>query len=191
MAPLSVPGAPLRLCARRRPPCPARLGPAPCRPLRPGRAPGMWAVCGNIPGSAHVRARRGAGRGSLRGAQKAPGRLGEAWPPRPGWGSGKRVARRPPRRQDYFRLRGTQCLKGVPGPGPDGGRGTLMGTRAGSPGPLLSRPWDPQAGRKRGAGSGQRASQGVAGGWTIPAKAARYPGGRSAWGPGSQRWHSH
>lgn len=64
-------------------------------------------------------------------AQKASGRtLGEAWSSRPGlgmnWGTW-----RPPRVQNYFWLSLIQSLEGIPGPGPDGGLGTLMGNGLG------------------------------------------------------------
>lgn len=62
---------------------------------------------------------------------KASGRsLGEAWPPRPGL-SRKRETWRLPRVQNYFWLSFIQSLKGIPGPGPDGGLGTLMGNGLG------------------------------------------------------------
>lgn len=73
----------------------------------------------------------GSWQGKSGGAQKmAERRFGEAWPAGPGW-SRNRSSWRLPRVQNYFRLSLIQSVKGIPGPGPDGGLGTLMGNGLG------------------------------------------------------------
>lgn len=61
--------------------------------------------------------------------EPAGGRLGVAWPARSG--SSRNRGCQHPRVQHYFWPSFVQSLKGVPGPGPDGGLGTLMGNGLG------------------------------------------------------------
>lgn len=87
---------------------------------------------------------------------------------------------RPPRVQNYFWLSLIQLLKGIPGPVPDGGLGTLMGNGLGllAPSSLVL---GTSLGRK-GVGSRQRASRWLGAG-TFLAKTVRYMLGSSAWDP--------
>lgn len=72
----------------------------------------------------------GAGKGKLEPREQAGRRLGVAWPARPG-STRNRGSWRHSRVPHYFWPSLVQSLKGIPGPGPDGGLGTLMGNGLG------------------------------------------------------------
>lgn len=121
-------------------------------------------------------------RGKSAGAWKAPGRLGEAWPPRPGSRRNKGLLKAS-KGSELFSAQFNSVSERNSWPRTGWWPWDPDGKWVGSPGPLLASSWNWQACGRKGAGSRQRASRWLGAG-AIHAKTVRYRPGSSAPGPG-------